>query len=292
MCLIAHRTVNGETGGSNIPNNIIDYNRRMNGDGFGIAWRDPKGGLKYQKFGPKDFDAFRSLLKKIDKKTTIEYVAHWRKATHGAACLDLSHPFTYTNTKDGEVLVFHNGIISGLDTDEDNSDTSVFVDEVLSNLPSRWWEKAALKWMVENSIGWSRLLVMTNDTTVRLNEKDWKTVGGIRYSTFPGPVENPQKGAYSGGAIVPYTAPGTTVRGQLLGDGLWTPDEDEDEEDVIAVSGKEWYHLGHPVSPLTGGDGVDETFGAVACNVCQTMGDYYVVEGKRYIDLRHQVGLL
>ena len=292
MCLIAHRPVNGN-GGSNIPNEVIDRNKTRNPDGFGIAWRDEQG-LQYEKFAPNNFEAFRRLLKKIDKRVKVEYAAHWRLATHGPACLDLSHPFVYQDEQAGEVLVFHNGIIH-IPTQHNESDTEAYVKRVLAKLPSQWWTNDAIKYLVENTIGWSRLLVMSKDETVYINQKDWKKNNGLMYSTDPLP--------YGGGITVKgKTTTGVVrnVRDTSKGDQILLPaqfrdddDEGPDEDAAIIVQGQ-WYHLGHPVSPITGGDGdySDEDFGIVVCDSCQTSGEYYVIEGRRFIDLRHQSSLL
>src|SRR6186713_2392545 len=107
MCLIAHRPPRQ----GNLPNRVIEYNRRSNPDGFGIAWREGDN-LRFQKFAPDAVSAFETKLKELDRDQDIEYVAHWRKATHGPVCEEMSHPFTYDDPKDGQVLVFHNGIVS------------------------------------------------------------------------------------------------------------------------------------------------------------------------------------
>lgn len=169
-----------------MPNSVIQTNKRANPDGFGIAWREPKTGLQFRKFGPDKFAEFERLLKRIDKRKSVEYVAHFRTKTHGPACERLSHPFTYEDEAEGTTLVFHNGIIS-IKTDETESDTSTFTATVLRRLPSAWWNNGALAWLVEESIGASRMVIMTATETIRLNESLGEWHSGIWYSTTPEP---------------------------------------------------------------------------------------------------------
>lgn len=49
-----------------------------------------------------------------------------------------------------------------------------------------------------------------------------------------------------------------------------------------------WLHMGHPVEPISQeGDTQTEQYGQAVCNICKTVGEYYVIEGKDYIDLTH-----
>ena len=130
MCMIAHRPASAEHRGSNIPNTVIDTAIGRHPDGFGIAWREA-GALRHEKFGPAESTEFRDALKKLDKDSTIEYTAHWRFATSGKPCRDLSHPFIYTDPIEGDVAVFHNGVIDIATGGSHESDTSVFVRDVM-----------------------------------------------------------------------------------------------------------------------------------------------------------------
>jgi len=283
MCLIVHRPVKNGKSGSHIPNDVIDYNKRINPDGFGIAWREDRV-LRHAKFGPKDFEDFRSLLKRIDADGRLEYVAHFRRATHGPACYDLSHPFVYDDAKAGETLVFHNGIID-IDTEKTESDTSRFVKNILAKLETRWWAKSALRFLVEGAVGYSRLLIMTKDETVRLNEDDWRTEGGIWYSTYPGATSSSTYGMYGKSAYGSYQAFKDKDANH------WTDDEDDYEEEAVVVKGK-WLHEGHYVSPLNevAEDHGDKT-GNLVCDTCKTLGEYYILDGKVYPDIKHYASI-
>ena len=297
MCLIVHRPTSRKRKrrGSHVPNNVITYNARMNPDGFGIAWRGP-GGMQYTKFGPgaDGFAAFEETLKRIDLDPSIEYVAHFRKATHGPACERLSHPFVYRDPSEGTVLVFHNGIINGLSIPQGESDTSAFVKQVLAQMGSRWWTNKGTRKAVEMAVGWSRLLIMTERETIRLNQEDWKQQGGLWYSTTPiwvsattSSIER-SYGAYVGSSGQRYT------KDDLIGgeDDL-LPDGDEltiegvsDVKTLVPVS--TWYQNGHAITPLTRDrDDEGDDYGTAVCEVCRTLGEYYKIEGKVYLDLAH-----
>lgn len=299
MCIIIHRAY-----GSNVPNDVLEHNRKKNPDGFGLAWRDNNGSLHYRKYAPTAYSDFHAALKAVDRDPKIEYVAHYRFATHGPACERLSHPFPYEDEDGNEVLVFHNGIIN-IQTPAEESDTSHFVNRVLASLPSGWWRNPAMRFLVENAIGGSRLLVMTKDETVRFNERYWTDKGGIMYSTDPGPYKSSwlPKGAEpkptTPSNIVKYTPP-----------KQWTAPEPKkgkkkhrhetksydsrnfgftDADDDV----QGWRHMGHWVESLDteflDPDSGEDKVCAVICVDCQNTGEVYVIDGTVFIDVSHGV---
>jgi hypothetical protein len=291
LCLIAHR----DTVGPRIPNEVINYNRSLNPDGFGIAWRDPQIGLRFEKFAPNQFEAFRDKLKDIDK-TDMEYAAHWRRATHGPACLQLSHPFVYDDAKAGDTLVFHNGIID-IATEKHESDTLAFVERVLAGMPVRWWKNAALTFLVESSIGWSRLLLMTKDETIRINQKGWEKHQGMWYSVSPLPKKYEWK-KVDGVHLLPATTP----KAKYILPSQWQDDWKDDDNTfsetkkyddpwagTISSDGLGWLHQGHWVSPVSDYDEEeeDEVMGQAICEKCGTIGEFYIINRKVTIDLVH-----
>lgn len=302
MCLIAHRPVSKKKGkGSNIPNDVIESNLRRNPDGFGLAWRE-KGDLRYEKYAPDDWADFVAALKDVDAEQDLEYAAHWRLATHGAPCLELSHPFAYADKKEGDILVFHNGIIP-LTPPKGESDTRHFVNTVLTRLPTRWWADHGLKYLVEEGIGYSRLLVMSpSGETIYLNRKQWVEKGGLLYSTTP--IASPTN----------YTTGQYSYRSHSDYQNLWGGDDDDKEDEdallpaagagftvrrvedgVPAASGKGWYarvgngatHYVKAVGMETDNEG--DTFGTGECVACGTKGEVYVIGGKVYLDVAHKV---
>jgi hypothetical protein len=271
MCLIALR----DTMGAHIPNDVIEYNRTHNPDGFGLAWRRD-GTLFYKKFGPAEWSKFHKLLKTVDKMDVV-YAAHFRFATHGKPCAELSHPYSYKD-KDGKWnLLFHNGIID-IKTEKGESDTLAFVKRVVSQLSHDWYKDAAIRWAIENAIGWSRVLIMNGKGEVMLNRSQWKTEGGIKYSATP--IARPIIITQSN-IMPPYA----------LTTGNFFPDEDEDEAKV----GKDLTtHCGHAIEVTPEGveengfTGEGEEYGTTRCLVCDIEGSYLYLEGKMYVDLKHR----
>lgn len=301
MCLIIHRV-----GGSNVPNDVIEYNRKKNPDGFGLAWRED-GKVNSVKFGPKDFDGFRAKLKELDRKTGIEYTAHFRMATHGPACEDLSHPFTYEDKKHGTIAVFHNGIIDIATDRRTESDTSTFVKQVLSKMGSGWWKNSAYRFLVEQAIGYSRLLIMTPTETIRLNESAWVKSGGIMYSTDPGGSHSKYKptgkgwssgtGSYASPAtkaattpsnIVKYTPPKEWLRAEPKSDDSCDYGYVEPDDDGIPV--QTWQHEGHTVESISSevlSKGSEDVAVEAVCVQCNTLGEVYIIGGVTFIDVEH-----
>lgn len=286
MCLIAHREAGSNV---NIPNSVIDHNIRKNPDGFGLAWRSQKGDLRFKKFAPQETKTFKKLLKRVDAIKGIEYVAHWRLATHGPICKEMSHPFTY-ETDGVQTLVFHNGIIQN-SPPKDESDTSYFVKEVLSGLVPMWWRNPAYTNLVERYIGWSRLLIMTPNETFRMVERDWKKVGGLFYSIDPLPPSS---------SYHPTTP--SSGKGYSAADAwkTWEDNLSDDSEfgfdagdsDLLPTDFPlDYLHEGHQVSRMTEHKPLDfagEWQGKVICNPCKTMGTYYRISGQTFTELAHK----
>lgn len=183
MCLIAWRN----TPDRNLSEAVIEHNLRTNPDGFGLGWYEPneKNELYYAKYAQTEKEHFLTRLRELNTRN-VEYVAHFRRATHGAHSKELAHPFLYTDPDGVSALIFHNGIISGINIPNGESDTSAFVKQIIAPLPAKWWNNPAIKFMVEQQIVGSRMLIMTQDEIVLLNESDWKNEQGFMFSTYPG----------------------------------------------------------------------------------------------------------
>lgn len=286
MCLIAHRQVNS---GTEISDNIIEYNCWLNDDGFGLAWRE-RNGIKSKRFGPSEQQQFVSKLKQLNRRN-VELVAHFRMATHGPATRDLAHPFSYVDPVHGRIYVFHNGVIDIL-TDKSESDTQAFVRDVLAKMPSGWFDDPVLNWLVGNAIGWSRLLIMTPTATYKLGD-GWKTVDGVHYST------EPTKVYYSSYTTQydnkPYKSSSDAWRATGKGTHSMTNDEfrrymedkfDDYEEEALLLAadtkkeaprpavGQIYTQEGHRVEILDV-EGVGARWGGVSCLNCGAEGMYW-----------------
>lgn len=290
---------------------------KINPDGFGLAWRADDA-LHHAKYGPDQKDEFIKDLAVLDNTAGLEYVAHFRKATHGAPCVELSHPFAYDDPTGNPVVVFHNGVIR-VKTEKDESDTQVFVDRVLARLPVKWWENSALKYLVEKTISPSRMLIMTLDETIRLNDSQWSTSYDVRYSTWPYPKgETPKTTGTASAAAPSFRAEASAVPSNIIRLPATTgtsscpvgPDAASDAvAKAVAASSKaetvldeskeaatlfmsaftRWNHETHDVTPMsldTDDDG--DEYGEVFCLDCNAVGEYVIIAGNSDISITHK----
>lgn len=287
MCMIVYRPVGKSGRGANIPSAVIETALRRHPDGFGVAYR-ADGDLVTERFGPREAKRFRKALKRIDRQHGGEYVAHFRFATHGPKDAAHAHPYEYTHPVDGRVLVFHNGVID-IATTPQESDTQVFVRDVLADLPSRWWERPSLLYLVTEAIGYSKLTIMTREATYNLHADrgDWD--GGLWYSSSHKPTSYTYKGP----------ATGKSTWGSYLPGVGYTPSyaRTDTTRDVIVtepvprdVDVQTFRHGGHYLSSMVHIDRTkDGDYAeAVICDTCYTTGDVYVIDGGVYIDMAHK----
>ncbi len=301
--MIAHRYLSRKGKGANIPNGVIETALTRHPDGYGIAWRDKKKGLMYAKFGPTERNQFREFLKDIDAVKGVEYVAHFRYATHGPEDEDHAHPFAYEDPdpKVGTVLVFHNGIISGVTPKKSESDTEVFVRDWLSKLPSKWWENPGIVKLVGHMGGWSRLVLMTNSETVNLNHYAGEDDGGLWYSSDHRPFDySKYKSGKGGGKWTMYGSYDDSEddseaykawlarrSGEHISDEQYK--DTSDRYTSPRANDDVWLHAGHTLAPMQTFDFTkDGDYEAgVICDTCVTAGDVYIVDGKAYVDINH-----
>lgn len=156
-----------------------------NPDGFGYAYFK-NGRLVVKKFVdenviPSEIEKFHELRKNnLDK----QFIVHFRIATHGAVGTKCCHPFVVNRN-----LVFcHNGVLGdkftkGLSKSGDMSDTMMFNKLCLQKLPRNFMEVPMYKFLLENAIGFGKMILMNKNGTVWiLNEKNGYWDGGIWYS--------------------------------------------------------------------------------------------------------------
>jgi Glutamine amidotransferases class-II len=156
------------------PAGAVIYRRHMalawqqNPDGAGFAWRDENGTVMVSR-GYFDFVQFWKAVREHNHQDVL---IHLRLATHGKKCLENCHPFIV----DDNVVMAHNGIIHEFTADtKGRSDSRAFVEDVL--IPAvaaagsweQFWTPGVQK-LLENLIGWSRLLFLTSNGFAFVNE--------------------------------------------------------------------------------------------------------------------------
>lgn len=134
MCIIVAKPQGVEMPSYRILSNCFDTN--SDGAGFMIA----NGKTVSIKKGFMDWNSFVEAIEKAGDLTERSVVMHFRIATHGDVQPGCCHPFPVTDDKaklsarftESRVAVAHNGIISGMKTDKNTSDTMAYISSVIA----------------------------------------------------------------------------------------------------------------------------------------------------------------
>jgi hypothetical protein len=284
MCLAIYRPVEPGKSIPTIPNAYLDLGMTRHPDGFGVAFVQ-NGKVVVEKFAPHERKQFRKAFRRVEGLNQ-PFVAHLRFATSGPRTADMAHPYVYTDAGEGEVAVIHNGIISIKHDSKIESDTSAFVRLVLAELPSRWWTQPAMRFLVGQSIGFSKLAVVTpRDGIVLINESDgtWDASGVWYSSTYkPASYKAP---AYTGKAPVGPSSGKWAVIPATTPESAHVKDTGQTHSAVEPAM----RHNGHLLDRLKRIGTKDcHVKRAVRCFECGTFGDIYVIEGQRFIELAHK----
>lgn len=156
-----------------------------NSDGFGYAYFNDDKRLIVKKFvGDKIKDEIRKFYELRQQNLDKQFMVHFRIATHGAVGTKCCHPFVVNR----KTVFCHNGILgtkftSGLSKASDMSDTMMFNKLCLQKLPKDFMSKPVYKFLLEEAIGYSKMIIMNSDDKVWiLNEKQGEWDHGIWYS--------------------------------------------------------------------------------------------------------------
>ncbi len=161
---------------------MIEDAADTNGDGMGLAFR--KGGLVYWEKGLEDIEYVKAMAAKLP----MPYILHFRIASIGKVCSELTHPFPvekdaplWEKGTTGGAVLFHNGSWSrwqdlslemaihhpGCDVpDGEWSDTRAMA------WVTAWKGKNALKLIGEKC-------VLFSPTEIDIYRKDWENVEGV-----------------------------------------------------------------------------------------------------------------
>ena len=185
MCVIIHQPK-----GSYLTKDRAQRLWKINSDGGGFAFIDDEETIQTERameFTPfwTAFERARSAFPQRD------FLLHMRIATHGDTSLANCHPFDV----DDETVMMHNGILSQVpDYKDGRSDTSIFVDEVVAEMPKNWLDNPYLQDMMEEYIGYNKLAFLTttagvNENVIILNRSMGSTVDGMWFSNTSGVPE-------------------------------------------------------------------------------------------------------
>mgnify|MGYP003139787303 FL=1 len=164
--------------GEKIVKNRLDTCFFNNDDGAGYMYA--KNGILHFFKGFFNFgDFWKSYSKNVVRNGNPMAAIHFRITTHGKTNVNNCHPF-----KINENLGFiHNGIIDMVKPDVKRSDTSMFNELVLKNLPKGFIKNPAISSLIEESIGASKLVFLDNHGNYLIsNESLGKWDGNVWFS--------------------------------------------------------------------------------------------------------------
>jgi hypothetical protein len=177
---------------------------KSNDDGAGFMYNNAKKKLQVRK-GFFTFDAFWKAYEPMQHKAMA---IHFRIKTHGDVDKDNCHPFLVNDN----LGFIHNGTIKGYNNAHQKSDTWQFNEDILQPFVSKWGKLALfddpMKKLVEDYIGWSKLVFMDNENNFQIFNEDkgiWDD--GVWYSNS---------------SYKPYVAPPVSTPPKVLSPALTT----------------------------------------------------------------------
>lgn len=180
MCVI----VLHDNQGTPVDRDRFDRLWRTNPDGGGVLSLLESGIVRVRKAMNPDsvWKHYEASVDRGDLYTAL----HLRIATHGPVTRSNVHPF-----RSGNIWGVHNGTIPvRIPKGDTRSDTRVFIQDYLPNLPAGWEDNRHLTEMVEEYIGWSKMVLLSpdfrNDPVRILNESDGTWEGGTWRSNSNG----------------------------------------------------------------------------------------------------------
>ena len=153
----------------------------INDDGAGFACITNEGDFFIHKSMTWEgfIDVYKNAVK--DFGDTSDFLIHFRITSKGDTTLSNCHPFIV----DEDRVIIHNGTMYNIaiDKDDPRSDTKVFAEDWLSQLPAAWEDNAVLRVMIEDFIGASKIALLHRTKGVTIFNADkgvWDK--GIWYS--------------------------------------------------------------------------------------------------------------
>jgi len=189
------------------------FNSNPDGAGFAYINTDHLGVKRIKMYKSMEFAPF---YKQYERATRIApdsaFLVHFRIKTHGQKDIANCHPFMI----DEDTVFIHNGIIGGVSRHADKSDTRMFNEEVLREMPEGWLYNPAIAMLIEEFIGASKLAVLSiSGEGFIFNEKKGHWHEGIWMSNDSykeRPVYTTKYGGYQGHYNAqPRTLPNSTV---------------------------------------------------------------------------------
>jgi predicted glutamine amidotransferase len=148
-----------------------------NPDGAGLTFFDGKNIQIIKEM--KSVKNFYTQYKEIRTKyPTIDIAIHFRIATHGGVTLTNCHPFKVNK----QTAFIHNGIISKVNATKEFSDTFIFNETILKNLPPNFATNETILELLDSYIGYSKLVIISGKNYAIVNESAGHWNAGNWYS--------------------------------------------------------------------------------------------------------------
>ena len=161
---------------------------KVNPDGGGFAYVDDDNEIQIWK--SMSFTGFWNEFQNVRKNLEPrDFLLHMRIATHGSINIANVHPFKV----DENNVMAHNGVINKVKEDpyKKKSDTVMFIEEILPQLPEQWLDSELFSDMVGDWLGWSKLAFLTTDPDLSfryyiINERNGNWIDQMWFSSLTG----------------------------------------------------------------------------------------------------------
>ena len=163
-----------------VEGSVIDKKRLKNcfdsnPDGCGMAWIDDG---KIQMFHHMEFEPFYDEYQtQVALHMDSKFLIHFRIGTQGEIAEFNCHPFQVDET----TAFIHNGRIPNMPVCKTFSDTWYFNEDVIKGLPQGWMYNASIQFLIDQSIGYSKVAILdaTNNHAIIIGEDKgvWESDG-------------------------------------------------------------------------------------------------------------------
>lgn len=159
---------------------LESYKSNKDGCGFAYVSTDYTGHKKIKIYKTMDYDKFlKNYNRAFKNNPESPFLIHFRIATHGTVDTFNCHPFKVNKN----LAFIHNGIISGVGTDAKKSDTQMFNDVILKNLPKDFYKYEHYKLLIEKFIVGSKIIMLDVDGNYQIyNESSGHWLNDVWYS--------------------------------------------------------------------------------------------------------------
>lgn len=149
---------------------VLEQCYNANRDGAGFAYYDPSIDEVCIRKGYFSFDKFYSEFSEFQH---LKCLVHFRIATHRVVNGENCHPWRIND----DLVFIHNGTISGMNKNDDWSDTGNFCNNILKEMLQdypEFYKTSEFKWLIENSVSTFNKLAFLDSkgNHIIVNEKD------------------------------------------------------------------------------------------------------------------------